>query len=155
MKTRRVRRAVSKIDHWLENEGIEENTTIRQSFNDFKKAFTKEHFTRTIMKARKKKIERLKAAKQPDIIKEIRKKADESKRRKFTTKINGVNYILRKKSNFFFWTIGIEWKSAHNTYGRFGSGWNWVVGLQIGKTAIILNLLVLSIYICKKIEEKK
>ena len=44
-------------------------------------------------------------------------------------------------------TITIEQRKRHTFGGRFGGGWNWELGLQIGARDIILNLLVLSIRI--------
>ena len=42
-----------------------------------------------------------------------------------------------------------------NTFGgRFGGGWNWELGLQIGRSESIINLLVLSIRIGIKSDKR-
>lgn len=37
------------------------------------------------------------------------------------------------------------WRSKRNLWGRFGGGWNWIVGVEIGRTTVICNLLVFSL----------
>lgn len=34
-------------------------------------------------------------------------------------------------------------------FGRFGGGWNWALGIQVGTRTIIINLLIMSIRIEK------
>ncbi len=58
-----------------------------------------------------------------------------------------IRYIFRKE-----WRVGrlktsIEWRSAKNPMGRFGGGWQWELGIQVGRTSVIVNLLVLSVRI--------
>ncbi len=48
------------------------------------------------------------------------------------------------------WQIGrlavaFRWGSRTNLMGRFGGGWNWELGFQLGGTTIIFNLLVCSV----------
>ncbi len=65
---------------------------------------------------------------------------------------------IRKK-----WTLGnfettFQWKSSKELMGRFGGGWNWKVGFQIGSTTIIFNVLVFTIrmhYVSKREREGK
>jgi hypothetical protein len=38
-----------------------------------------------------------------------------------------------------------HWRSRKNLWGRFGGGWNWELGLQIGGTTVILNCLIFSL----------
>ena len=41
--------------------------------------------------------------------------------------------------------IKFEWRSKKNLWGRFGGGWNWMLGIQAGSTTVIINLLFCSI----------
>jgi hypothetical protein len=38
--------------------------------------------------------------------------------------------------------IRFSWRSAKNTWGRFGGGWNWKCGFSIGGTCIYFHLLI-------------
>lgn len=38
-----------------------------------------------------------------------------------------------------------HWSSSKNLWGRFGGGWNWELGIQIGSTTVILNCLIFSL----------
>jgi hypothetical protein len=40
-----------------------------------------------------------------------------------------------------------EKRSADNIWGRFGGGWQWEVGVQVGTSSVIINLLVCSLRI--------
>lgn len=58
--------------------------------------------------------------------------------------------IIRRKLNTKRFKMGpiiitIHWGDKRSAWGRFGGGWNWKMGFQIGGTSCILNLLVLSI----------
>lgn len=53
-----------------------------------------------------------------------------------------------------FWSVGpwhvkFEIKPKNQSWGRFGGGWNWVLGFQIGGSTAILNLLVASIRVSR------
>lgn len=37
-----------------------------------------------------------------------------------------------------------QYQSKDNLWGRFGGGWNWKVGFQIGGSTLIVDLLVCS-----------
>lgn len=41
--------------------------------------------------------------------------------------------------------IEFEFKSSKNLCGRFGGGWNWKLGFQLGGKTLILNFLIFSI----------
>lgn len=48
------------------------------------------------------------------------------------------------------WTFGrskitTEWRRKENAMGRFGGGWNWIVGIQCAPSTTIVNLLVMSV----------
>jgi hypothetical protein len=47
------------------------------------------------------------------------------------------------------WKIQYSRRSSRNLWGRFGGGWNWKVGIQIGGSSAIINLLVFEIRISK------
>lgn len=45
------------------------------------------------------------------------------------------------------WQVGrlrirFLWRSRKNLWGRFGGGWNWHIGVQVGSTTINVYLLV-------------
>lgn len=42
-------------------------------------------------------------------------------------------------------TIEIEQRDCKSPAGRFGGGWNWELGFQLGGHDLIINLLVFSI----------
>ena len=41
------------------------------------------------------------------------------------------------------WTLSM--RPADGPTGRFGAGWQWKVGVQVGKATVIVNLLVASL----------
>ena len=41
--------------------------------------------------------------------------------------------------------LSIKWKKGNQFMGRFGGGWNYNIGVQIGGSTIILNLIVMSV----------
>ena len=43
--------------------------------------------------------------------------------------------------------IVFTWKSSKCLWGRFGGGWQWAVGFEASRNAIIFNLLICSISI--------
>lgn len=43
--------------------------------------------------------------------------------------------------------IRFSWRSRKNLWGRFGGGWNWKLGFQMGDTTLIISLLIFSISI--------
>jgi len=54
---------------------------------------------------------------------------------------------IRKKYKIGRLEIAFEWRSSKNLWGRFGGGWNWHLGFQIGGLTIIIFLLIFSIRI--------
>lgn len=62
---------------------------------------------------------------------------------------------IEKKFRINRLEIAFDYRDS-NGWGRFGGGWNWVVGLQVGGRTLILNLLIFSItfYIRKRGEVK-
>lgn len=43
--------------------------------------------------------------------------------------------------------IKVNRGSRHHAWGRFGGGWNWILGFQAGGSTLILNLLTFSVRI--------
>jgi hypothetical protein len=58
-------------------------------------------------------------------------------------KLIGIKGI-EKRWRFGRFRLRFEWRSSKNLWGRFGGGWNWKLGFQIGSSTIIFNLLVAS-----------
>ena len=59
--------------------------------------------------------------------------------------------IDRRWSLFGFY-FHYKRRSSRGLMGRFGGGWNWKFGFQIGGSTVILNLLVANIRITRKIK---
>jgi hypothetical protein len=59
---------------------------------------------------------------------------------------------ITKKFSIGRLEITFNWRSRKNLWGRFGGGWNWELGFQIGSTTVIVNLLIFSLrfYLKKK-----
>ena len=55
------------------------------------------------------------------------------------------------KVKFVRWTW--PWQKSNSIMGRFGGGWNFNLGIQVGGTTVLLNLIWGSIRITFK--EKK
>lgn len=47
--------------------------------------------------------------------------------------------------------VTFHWQSKKSFWGRFGGGWNWILGFEASGSTLILNLLVCSLrfYIAK------
>lgn len=45
-------------------------------------------------------------------------------------------------------SVSLQWRSRNSFLGRFGGGWNWKLGIQIGGATMIISLLILEIIIC-------
>lgn len=67
-----------------------------------------------------------------------------------------INYNINKKINTPWFQLQFSIRSKNNFMGRFGGGWNWKLGFQIGGKTIIISLLIAelsfrphSYYICK------
>jgi len=58
-----------------------------------------------------------------------------------------LNELMRKREVFKRLRLGhfettFHWRSAKNFWGRFGGGWNWCLGFELGDWTLGLNLLV-------------
>ena len=56
-----------------------------------------------------------------------------------------MQIILRKQCQVGRLHVKVEWRSSRNLMGRFGGGWNWEVGIQVGGSTLIVNLLIASV----------
>lgn len=52
---------------------------------------------------------------------------------------------IRREWNVGRFQIVFHWQSSKNLWGRFGGGWNWELGFQIGGSTVIVNLLICSL----------
>lgn len=80
---------------------------------------------------------------------------------KITTREKGIlaiirlNQLLPDKRLRRTWHIGqlsitFEWRSKNNLWGRFGGGWDWALGVEVGGSTILFNLLVFSVRITQE-----
>lgn len=60
-----------------------------------------------------------------------------------------VNYLYRRQLTLH---IGLEQRRKSSPMGRFGGGWNYELGFQVGDRDLIINLLVMSIRISWKVK---
>jgi len=62
------------------------------------------------------------------------------------------DHLMTKKWYFFskMWSIEFEWVHRDRPLSRFGGGWRYVLGFQIGSTSLLLNFLLFSIWIKKE-----
>ena len=54
-------------------------------------------------------------------------------------------YFINKSIKFGRLKITFQWRNKDNLFGRFGGGWNWELGFQLGMNTLIINLLVCCI----------
>lgn len=52
---------------------------------------------------------------------------------------------IGKNRTFRGHKIGTEWRSSRNAWGRFGGGWDFKVGFQVGGSTTIFELGFLSL----------
>ena len=48
--------------------------------------------------------------------------------------------------------LSSEHRKPNNLFGRFGGGWNWMLGFRLGDTTLIIHFLVFDVRISKKKE---
>lgn len=63
--------------------------------------------------------------------------------------------LISKRWNIWCFEFKFEMKSSKGIMGRFGGGWNWKVGIQVGGKTIIIYLLVASLWISYKNKKEK
>lgn len=52
-----------------------------------------------------------------------------------------------KKWRVWKFNFNLEYRSGKNAWGRFGGGWNYELGIQIGERTIILKFLIFMLRI--------
>ena len=57
---------------------------------------------------------------------------------------------IRKSWELWRFRVTFSWRSKKNLWGRFGGGWNWKLGVMVGGSDIILDILVFSLRISKR-----
>jgi len=60
-----------------------------------------------------------------------------------------IQYVYKFQFRIFLWEVKVEQRRKSNLWGRFGGGWNWELGIQVGSD-IIINYLVGSIRISRR-----
>ena len=56
---------------------------------------------------------------------------------------NPIDYVYRWGVVLFRQIkIEIEQRSKKSLWGRFGGGWNWQLGFEVGRTSILIHYLV-------------
>ena len=56
---------------------------------------------------------------------------------------------IRKNWRLGRLAVQYHWRSKKNLWGRFGGGWNWKLGFQVGGSTVIVDLLVFSLRFSK------
>jgi hypothetical protein len=62
------------------------------------------------------------------------------------------DFCIRR--NVWKYAIKIEHRSRTTWMGRFGGGWQWSLGIQVGSNTTIINLLVISIRIDRPLQPR-
>lgn len=70
-----------------------------------------------------------------------------------------INQITEREEIDKSVTIGryrfrFHWRSRENLWGRFGGGWNWKLGVQVGSTTVMVFLLVFTLSV-KRLKEDR
>lgn len=62
-------------------------------------------------------------------------------------RINKIAPRLEVTRKFKLGRVAVTYnrRSSKNLWGRFGAGWNWKLGVSIGSTTVIVDLLVASL----------
>lgn len=54
-------------------------------------------------------------------------------------------YIFDKRYQIGRLRISAKMRSSNGLMGRFGGGWQWKLGLQLGSSTLIVSLLVMEL----------
>ena len=57
--------------------------------------------------------------------------------------------MTEKTTRIFGYKVTYTHRDKADSFGRFGGGWNWIIGVQFGGRTMIINLLVCSIRITR------
>lgn len=55
--------------------------------------------------------------------------------------------MTEKTRRIFGYKVTYTHRDKATSFGRFGGGWNWKIGIQAGGSSLIINLLVCYITI--------
>jgi len=55
--------------------------------------------------------------------------------------------IINKSWSFYRFKTTLRMTNGQGIMGRFGGGWNWKLGIMIGKKTVIFDIIILSIRI--------
>lgn len=58
-------------------------------------------------------------------------------------------YFIKWSRRFGRWKVRVSWRRKDGLMGRFGGGWNWRLGVQVGGTTVLVNLLVMSVAVSR------
>lgn len=61
---------------------------------------------------------------------------------------------IRKRFKAGNLTISFHWQSSKSMWGRFGGGWQWAFGFEAGGRTLLLNCLIFSLMIHKKLNNE-
>lgn len=53
-----------------------------------------------------------------------------------------MQYHVKRQTQVGPLSIALNWRKANVVFGRFGGGWNWAGGFELGSHTLILNCLV-------------
>lgn len=62
---------------------------------------------------------------------------------------------VRKEFRIGKYKMAYHWKSKNCLWGRFGGGWNWKLGIQVGGSTVIVDLLTFSLRFAKVTPQPK
>lgn len=60
-----------------------------------------------------------------------------------------IKWNFIKKLRLGNWQVSLEKRKKDNLWGRFGGGWNWKFGFQLGKSTFIFHWLIGTLSIKK------
>ena len=43
------------------------------------------------------------------------------------------------------WRVALQWRPGSNPMGRFGGGWQWALGVRVGRSTVLVELLVATL----------
>lgn len=57
------------------------------------------------------------------------------------------DYVFDKRLEIGRLKIRVDMRKRNGWMGRFGGGWNWKLGISIGGSTVLIDLLVISVSI--------
>lgn len=65
------------------------------------------------------------------------------------------SYHFYKKKTFKHFIISCDMRDRKSVWGRFGGGWNWKVGFQLGGSTLVVSILLIEARISIRKKEPK